>query len=342
MRRFAIVLALLCGNYAMAQPPGPALDKVNAWLLLLNNDLSAQTVRKIAASDHDMVVVDYLPSQPHHAAYPMAATVAALKQGPRGGRRIVIAYLNVGQAEDYRTYWRKGWKPGGPAWILTTDPDGWAGNFPVAYWRPEWRTIVTQLAHEIAETGFDGAYLDWVGGFQEQIVQRHAMHDGVNAQDEMAALVQAVGRTARAVNPQFRLIGQNAAPLLAKPDYLSAIDAVAHESIWFTWGGKALGDCPVPRTQAEAQSPGFRGGLSPACRAAYDADPGSAMRFAGEEALLPQLQTAQSAGKTVFTVDYAQEPNHQKLVTQRSRALGFVPFLGSKHLKTVEPPASDL
>lgn len=339
MRRFAIVLALLCGNYAMAEPAGPALDKVNAWLLLLNNDLTAATVRKIADSEHDMVVVDYLPSQPHHAAYPMADTVAALKQGPNGRKRIVIAYLNVGQAEDYRSYWRKGWKPGAPGWILTTDPDGWPGNFPVAYWQPQWRAIATGLARDIAGAGFDGAYLDWVGGFQDATVERRAAQDGIDAADEMAALVQSVGEAARAINPNFKLIGQNAAPLLANATYLSAIDAVSHESVWFTWGGKALGDCPVPKTEAEAASPDFRAKLPPACRAAYDADPGSAMRFVGESYLLPMLRDAQTGGKVIFTVDYAGKTFNRSWVAERSRSFGFIPFVGSKDLKFVEEPA---
>jgi cysteinyl-tRNA synthetase, unknown class len=339
MRRFAALLALLCASFANAKVEPMKLNQVDTWLLLLNNDLTPPTVRQIANSNHDMVVVDYLPSQPHHAAYPIRETVAALKLKPSETRRFVMAYLNVGQAEDYRAYWRKGWKVGAPDWILMNDPDGWAGNFPVAYWRPGWREIVTSLAQDIARAGFDGVYLDWVGGFQEDTVQKAAAKDGVHADEEMAKLVQAVGEAGRAINPDFHVIGQNAAPLLANPRYLAAIDAVAHESVWFTWGGKALGDCPIPRTEAEASSAAFRASLPPACRAAYDKDPGSAMRFAGESYLVPLLKDAQVAGKTIFTVDYAQAKRNRLQTAQNSRALGFVPFIGSKELKLVEPPA---
>jgi cysteinyl-tRNA synthetase len=337
MRRFAVILAFLWGACAMADTPKPALNKVNGWLLLLNNDLDPKTVQAIAASDHDMVVVDYLPSQPHHAAYPVREIVAALKRKPDGGARLVVAYLNVGQAEDYRTYWRKGWKVGSPDWILMNDPDGWAGNFPVAYWRPGWREIVTGLARDIALAGFDGAYLDWVGGFQEDTVQKAAAKAGLDPAEEMARLVAQVGAAARAVDPSFHLIGQNAAPLLSNPRYLAAIDGVAHESIWFGWGGKATSDCPIPRDEAEARSPAFRRNLPPACRAAFDADPGSAMRFAGESYLVPLLRSAQSAGKAIFTVDYARENQNRATVARNSRNLGFVPFTGAKDLKEVEP-----
>lgn len=321
----------------MAGTPKPALNKVNAWLLLLNNDLSAATVAQIAASDYDMVVVDFLPSQPHHANYPIRETVAALKRKPDGGRRLAIAYLNVGQAEDYRAYWRKGWKVGAPDWILMNDPDGWVGNYPVAYWRPGWRDIVTGLAQDIAAAGFDGVYLDWVGGFQEDAVQKAAARAGLKADGEMARLVAAVGETGRSIDPEFRVIGQNAAPLLANPIYLAAIDGVAHESVWFTWGGKAKGDCPIPRSESEAGSAAFRAELSPRCRAAYDADQGSAMRYVGEAYLAPMLKSAQSAGKTIFTVDYAVTPVNRARAASNSRSFGFIPFIGSKDLKVVEP-----
>lgn len=103
----------------------------------------------------------------------MAATVRALQRKPAGSRRIVIAYLNIGQAEDYRSYWRKGWRLGSPSWILARDPDGWKGNFPVAYWKPAWQDLIAGgdgLLASIAALGFDGVYLDWVGGFEDRAV----------------------------------------------------------------------------------------------------------------------------------------------------------------------------
>jgi hypothetical protein len=128
-------------------------------------------------------------------------------------------------------------------------------------------------------------------------------------------------------------------PLLENAVYLAALDGVAQESVWFTWGGAAKGDCPIPRTQDEAGSKAFRDALPPACRKAYDADPGSAMRYAGEEYLLPKLSAAQATGKTVFTVDYATTKTNREIAAKRSRDLGFRPFLGAKDLKSLEPPA---
>lgn len=63
------------------------------------------------------------------------------------------------------------------------------------------------------------------------------------------------------------------------------------------------------------------------------------MRYAGEDYLVPLLKSAQAAGKAIFTVDYASKQINRNEVAKNSRAMGFVPFLGSKNLKTVERPA---
>jgi cysteinyl-tRNA synthetase len=68
--------------------------------------------------------------------------VSQLKRKPDGGRRLAISYLNIGQAEDYRTYFPEIWKSRPPSWLIGADPEGWAGNFPVAYWNPEWQDIL--------------------------------------------------------------------------------------------------------------------------------------------------------------------------------------------------------
>jgi cysteinyl-tRNA synthetase len=341
----ATLLAWLILAFSAVHVQAMQLSGVKSWLLLLNNDLKPEIVARIAGSDHDMVVVDYLPSQQHLTAYPMAQTIAQLKRKPDGARRLVIAYLNIGQAEDYRTYWRKDWKIGNPVWILSSDPDGWDGNFPVAYWRKGWQDIVAGeqgLLSAIIAAGFDGIYMDWIGGFEDEAVKAVAAREGVDPAAAMIDWVAQIRASAHAVNPEFYLIGQNATPLFSNPRYLDALDGVAHESIWFTWAGGdkgPKGDCSVPRTESEIGSPSFLAQMLQACRREFDLDQGNAMHFVGEAEIVPALRRAQSAGKVVFTVDYALVPANAATVAKRSRALGFRPFVGAKDLKNYERPA---
>ena len=324
---------------AAAEDVPVKLTEVKSWLLLLNNDLDPRSLEKIGQIPYDMVVVDHISSQKNVPETASGTAVKRLQRGPDGERRAVIAYLNIGQAEDYRAYWKKGWRVGHPSFILGTDPDGWAGNFPVAYWNPDWRQIVTGsggLIEQIRAAGFDGLYLDWVGGFEDESVVAAARRDGVDAREEMIAWVREVSAVAKGGERPLFVIAQNAAPLLEDSSYLDAIDGVSHEDIWFTGAdGLAEGDCPVPRTAAEVGSAAYLARLNKACRRSHDKDPASAMRFVGEDVIVPLLKLAQDRGKAVFTVDYALKVENIGAARKASRSFGFVPFVGARNLNTI-------
>jgi cysteinyl-tRNA synthetase len=332
MRCCAVAAFLVCGLAADAGE----LSSVRSWLLLLNNDLDDAMVSKIAHSGYDMVVIDDVSTQAGFAEGRSKEIVDRLRVKPDGTTRVVIAYLNIGQAEDYRTYWRKGWHPRAPGFILGNDPEGWAGNYPVAYWKPAWKHLIVGdggVLSRIQGAGFDGVYLDWIGGYEDDSVVAAARRDGVTPAGEMVSWVREVSVAAKARAPGFLVIAQNAAGLIEDPSYTSAIDAVAHEDIWFTGAdGGPDGDCPVPRTQADVGSATYKAGLNDACRRAYRRRGSGAMHAVGYDAIVPMLKIAAGRGLSVFTVDYAQVPAHVDNVMRESRALGFVPFVGGRRL----------
>ena len=47
----------------------------------------------------------------------------------------MIAYSSIGEAEDYRYYWRAEWEDDVPTWLAAENKD-WKGNFKVRYWDP--------------------------------------------------------------------------------------------------------------------------------------------------------------------------------------------------------------
>jgi len=95
--------------------------------------------------------------------------VSALQCKPNGARRLVIAYMSVGEAEDYRYYWQEEWKANKPPFLEKANPD-WKGNYKVYYWHPQWHTIVygagvpqnfgDSYLGKIIHAGFDGVYMD--------------------------------------------------------------------------------------------------------------------------------------------------------------------------------------
>ncbi len=307
----------------------PALAAVRYWFYLLDVDLTWEVVEQIAASEYDLLVLDFIPSEADNEDYPMAEVIAALEP------RRVLAYIDIGEAEDYRRYWQDDWGVGDPEWIVSVDPDGWAGNYPVAYWTAEWQEIWLGddgALQQILDAGFDGVYLDWIEAYSDENVIEKAEEDGVDAQQQMVEWVATIADFVHGRCPHCLVIGQNAAELVEVDEYVAAVDGIAQEQVWFDGGADndPPGDCPLPRTEAEVDTPAYRDSLSPACRRLYN-DPDSTLHVSSEE-YLHYLTLAQQRGLPVLTVDYALEPENVAWVVETSRALGFVPFVGSRAL----------
>lgn len=119
----------------------------------------------VAATDYDVIIMDCF--QDGTAFSP--AQIARLKTKHSGGSRIVLCYLSIGEAENYRYYWKSSWKPGSPAWLDSLNPN-WPGNYKVRYWDPGWKSIVfsapDSYLSRILAAGFDGVYLDIIDAFE--------------------------------------------------------------------------------------------------------------------------------------------------------------------------------
>ena len=310
------------------------LAEVSLWLYLIDVNLDSETVDKIVDSNYDMVVLDFIPSEDNNQNYPIAKVIRRLHEAPHP--KIVIAYIDTGQAEDYRTYWEEDWRIGDPEWITALDPDGWEGNFPVAFWHEEWREIWLGeggYLEAIVESGFDGVYLDWVEAYSDESVLAAAEEAGVDTIEETIRWVRDIARFTRLQKPGFIVIGQNAAELAQYDEYLEIIDAISQEQVWFDGGADndPPGDCPLPKTDDDIDTSRYRGSLSEPCRRTYDSYPESTLHVSSEE-YLHYLNLAKQKGEIIFTVDYALEPENISWVYQTSRKLGFVPFVGNRAL----------
>jgi cysteinyl-tRNA synthetase len=342
-----VLIGLLCGGCTSTTVETPLssnrLSDVRHWLYLIDVNLDEDTVDLIAASSHDLVVLDFIPSEKSNTDYPMADVIAKL----HGAHipKLILAYIDIGEAEDYRTYWQDGWGVGDPEWIAGEDPDGWDGNFPVAFWRAEWRNIWLGgdgYLQEIVEAGFDGVYLDWIEAYADENVARLADRDAVEPEDEMVAWVDEIAGFTRSQRPGFTIIAQNAAELAARADYRAIIDAISQEQVWFDGGADndPPGDCPLPASNEEVNTDDYLASLPEPCRAYVEDDPDSTLNSSTEE-YVDQLEQARDNGTVIFTVDYAQQPENVAKAYEASRALGFIPFVGTRALDEFQEPYPD-
>ena len=342
---WSILLALLCWGWAGTVMADSAwrrekLQAVHSWLYLIGiQELTDDTITRICDSDYDMVVLDFIPSEAESTDFPIGDVIARLHAARHP--KLVLAYIDIGQAESYRTYWQPEWRIGNPAWIVGADPDGWAENYPVAFWHDEWQQIWLArggMLDKILSAGFDGIYLDWIEAYSDEHVAAMAEQDGVDAKAAMIRWIQAIAGHCRQWSDNFLVIGQNAAELLADDNYFATLDALAQEQIWFDGGADndPPGDCPLPATVAAVDSEDYVNSLSPECRRQHDAYPDSTLHMSSEE-YLRDILPARQKGLPVFTVDYALDPRNIARIYTLSRSYGFVPFAGNRTLNTFVP-----
>lgn len=145
-----------------------ALADAKNFLYLINAGLySSKTefLNEIRDTNYDVLLIDAF----YDGELFTAEDIAALKNKANGGARLVIAYLSIGEAEDYRYYWMNQWKSSPPLWLAEENPN-WPGNYKVRYWDPEWQEIIygSRISYlgKILDAGFDGVYLDIIDAFE--------------------------------------------------------------------------------------------------------------------------------------------------------------------------------
>lgn len=225
--------------------------------------------------------------------------VEALRRKPLGGRRIVLSYLSIGEAEVYRYYWAQCCKGRQrPDWVLTENQK-WRGNYRVRFWHPDWRAIIYGDANSylkrIIDAGFDGVYLDRID------VHDEVSAPGIDARAEMVGFVRALSAKAKAIKPDFLIVAQNAEELLDDGSYIAAIDAIAKEDLLFGVAGEGR------RNEA--------GMIRDSTR---------------------RLKRAAEAGKHVMVVEYLKDPKRIASTRWELQELGFVPYFAPRGLERLQ------
>jgi cysteinyl-tRNA synthetase len=303
--------------------------EISTWMYQIQDLDEKEAIDNLYNTPYDMLVVE--PGNNFSDFnYDTPYLVSKLQNKPDGDRRILLAYIDIGQAEDYRDYWQSNWKaptetqPGSPDFLVTIDPDGWSGNYPVAYWDTAWKNLwigENGIISKLAELGFDGVYLDWVEAYDDDKVREVAEKGQLDAELEMMRFIEEIGSTGKKINSDFLVIPQNAPYLLDKdPDYyVSIIDAIATEDTWFYGEGDADWD------DSNA------GDLTGGDRHADDYS---------TENRIAQNKKYLNKGIPVFTIDYCISEQNALKTYNQSRSHGFIPLVTRVSLSeiTETPP----
>ncbi len=262
------------------------------WLAVQNfaYQLQRPNAKRIGKTAFDLVVVSIA------AAGSSPQTIPALKQS-EGGDKLVLCYMSIGEAEDYRWYWQSDWAKNPPEWLDDPNPV-WAGDYKVRYWMPEWQEIIygtpESYLDQIIALGFDGVYLDIVDAYQF-----YEERDGrATAAREMADFVIAIADYARKRHPGFGVFPQNAEDLgIMFPDYLETVTGIGVEDLYYGY----------PR----------------------DHEPSPADWSAARTEVLRQWV---AADKLVLTIDYTAKPEQIADTYHRALQNGFIPYVTDRSL----------
>lgn len=226
---------------APASPPVPAsaepaavpnLTAVRSW----GYQLQDIDVARAAASPFDLLVLDRTRDG-SEATLLRPSDLQRLQRKPDGSRRIVLSYCSIGEAENYRSYWRPEWKRTKPGWMLGENPD-WEGNYSVRFWEADWQRLVfgspDAEVDRIVAQGFDGIYVDKcdvVDDLREHF--KAAAGSRKDLDGDMVEFVRKLSAYAKSKRPGFLIVMQNAEALLERPPLRAAIDGVAKEELVF-------------------------------------------------------------------------------------------------------------
>lgn len=288
----------------------------------------------VARSPFDVVVIDSTESGDEDSRFKLEA-VRKMQARPDGRRRVVLAYLSIGEAESYRFYWSDDWvetltiaaqgefsdgKPAksgskglpaksrklriprlsAPNWLGRENAQ-WSGNYLVRYWEKGWQDIIfgspQAYLERIVAAGFDGVYLDRVDAFYGVTDER------AEGKSDMIRFVTELARHARALKPGFLIVPQNGEELLQVPAYVAVIDGIAKEDLLY-------GNPTEGQPNSAAVVGNSRGWLSNATR----------------------------QGLPVLVVEYVTEKALTDRLGAEITSMGFIPYFGTRSLDRLVLP----
>lgn len=300
----AVTPAAKAATQAVTTAPQGARKNVllgaKSWAYQLTNLGEAQR-KRIADSPYDLVVVDYAwESAAGGQETPLTREeVAAMQRKPDGSKRLIIAYLSIGETENNRYYWKPEWDKKRPAWMGPESKE-WKGNYLVKYWEPVWQNIIfgtpDSYVDRILAGGYDGFYIDRGDAY-------YRFGDTKKARDQMEAFMVPLIRYIRSKQPNSGILVQNAEELLDRPAYLDAIDGIAKEDLLYGI---------THREELNKKT---------------DIDYSDA-----------QLQLAQKAGKAIFVVEYLRNAANIERSKSFMRDRNYVLYYGPRGLFEIMDP----
>lgn len=306
------------------------LSELRGW----GYQLQGLSISEASRSGHDLLVVD---ESLHGVGAPRRSpALAALKRKPDGTRRVVLAYLSIGEAESYRSYWQSNWSRtaletastdrrtdvlsiGATPAVAAPAKDGVQKALPVRVptpaapaWlgqeNPEWRGNYAvrfwDPGWQALLSGSETAAIDRLiaAGFDGVYFDRADVYvqwqsEKSDARAAMIALITRLSAYAKTKNPDFIVAMQNAEELLETRRMRRALDLVAKEDLYYGIAGNGVRNS--------------------------DRDIAASLSY---------LKKAQTDGLPVLVVEYLEPGPNAEVTRKAIEGHGFLPYFAPRAL----------
>lgn len=290
---------------------GTQLDQINSWGYQLQNIIPSE-IRK---QKSDLIVIEPIQysGQPRYLS---SEEVLFMKnQNDPERRKILLAYISIGEAENYRFYWDEKWKKDPPSWLGTENPN-WEGNFKVRFWNQTWKKIILKEIDNILKAGFDGVYLDIVDAFeywadedkyiQETLKKGDPKNNLSQAAELMVQWIHEIAQHSRVTSKwaqtDFLVFPQNG------EDLIQFIPRKKLLSFWNSINGIGIEDLFHPGSLPENNPYNLR------------------------KKRLSFLHNFKEKGKIVLVIDYLTSKTLITPFCDQARRMGLIPFVSKREL----------
>ena len=308
----------------------------------------------IGESAFDLVIIDYSEDGSEEGEW-SREDVEALRDSP-GGAKIVLAYMSIGEAEDYRFYFDAAWvtpdpevAPDGPfeltaeapPFLAPPNPD-WPGNYKVRYWDAQWQEIIVSnpgdnayigddasYLDRIVDAGFDGVYLDIIDAYEyfgPAEINSDGDEERRDAAELMIDLVAVIKAHAEDYGGrEFLVVPQNGAGIIAEEAFPADV----------------VPDGETSASYAQQQADRYFAAIDGigAEDTYYYGDRDEDNPFDPQTDVIELLDRYRAAGLAVLAIDYLTDDDTIDDFYARARERGWVPYCSNRELSglTVNP-----
>ena len=139
----------------------------------------------------------------------------------------VIAYVNLGMAEEWRSYWKERWRRSPPRWIAEKSRE-WSGEYVVMFWHPAWRRILRRVLKSIEREGYDGILLDNID------VYEYWEEKGCKAEEKLLMIIKWIKLT---YNGKIYVNIGSGLKLIYDEEFMKLVDGILREEVWASYRG---------------------------------------------------------------------------------------------------------